>query len=82
MTTNKSKLVDVSKNVKGISTKVLIKDLINKLSILNRAKYFSSRIFQSYLVFIPDKNALNILVALLGLIRVNLMGCQKNIFKI
>ena len=38
-----------------MSTKVLTKELINKLSILNEAKYFSSVIFQSYLVFIPDK---------------------------
>ena len=31
-------------------------------------KYFSSEIFQNYLVFIPFKNTLNILAALLGLI--------------
>ena len=29
--------------------------MINKLSILNVAKYFSSGIFQNYLVFIPTK---------------------------
>ena len=29
--------------------------MINKLSILNEAKYFSSGIFQNYLVFIPTK---------------------------
>ena len=29
--------------------------MINKFSILNGAKYFSSGIFQSYLVFIPAK---------------------------
>ena len=29
--------------------------MINKVSILNRAKYFSSGIFQNYLVFIPAK---------------------------
>ena len=38
---------------KGISIKGLTKDLINKFSILNGAKYFSSGIFQNYLVFIP-----------------------------
>ena len=43
------------KKVKSISTKELIKHLINKFSILNRAKYFSSGIFRNYLVFIPDK---------------------------
>ena len=31
------------------------KDLINKFSILNDAKYFSSGIFQNYLVFVPAK---------------------------
>ena len=40
---------------KGISSKVLTKDLINKFSILNGAKYFSSGMFQNYLVFIPAK---------------------------
>ena len=38
-----------------MSTKVLTKDLINKFSILNGAKYFSSGIFQNYSVFIPAK---------------------------
>ena len=51
--------------------------MINKFSILNGAKYFSSGIFQNYLVFIPAKNTLNILVVLLGFIRGNLMECQK-----
>ena len=37
---------------KEISRKVLTKDLINKFSIFNGAKYFSSGIFQYYLVFI------------------------------
>ena len=49
------------------STIGLTKDLINKFSILNGAKYFSSVIFQNYLVFIPAKNILNILLALQGL---------------
>ena len=48
-----------------------------KFSILNGAKYFSSGIFQNYLVLIPAKNTLNALVALLRLIRGNLMECQK-----
>ena len=34
-------------------TKVLTKDLIDKFSILNEAKYFSLGISQNYLVFIP-----------------------------
>ena len=36
---------------------------------------FFSVIFQDYLVFTPAKNTLNILVALHGLIRGNLMEC-------
>ena len=43
------------KKVKEISTKGLTKDLINKFSFLNVAKYFSSGILQNYLVFIPAK---------------------------
>ena len=45
----------LSETVKAISAKGLTKDLINKFSILNRARYFSSGIFQNYLVFIPAK---------------------------
>ena len=39
--------------IKGVSTKGLIKDLINKFGILNEAKCFSSGLFQNYLIFIP-----------------------------
>ena len=52
---NKNELNELSKKVKEISTKSLIKDLINKFSTLNGAKYFSSGIFQNYLVFIRSK---------------------------
>ena len=38
-----------------MSAKGLRKDLINKFSIFNGAKYFSSGIFQNYLVLIPAK---------------------------
>ena len=48
-----NELNELSEKVKAISTKGLTKDLINKFSILNGAKYFSSGIFQNYLVFIP-----------------------------
>ena len=48
-------MYDLSNKVKAISTKGLTKDLINKFSIVNGAKYFSSVIFQNYLVFIPAK---------------------------
>ena len=53
---NKNELNELSKKVKAISTKVLTKDLINKICILKGAKYLSSGIFQNYLVVIPAKN--------------------------
>ena len=43
------------KTVKAISTKGLTKHLINKSSILNGEKYFSSGIFLNYLVLTPAK---------------------------
>ena len=55
VTSNKNELNELSEKVKVTSTNELTKDLINKFSILNGAKYFSSRIFQNYLVFIPAK---------------------------
>ena len=55
VTSNINELNELSKKVKAISTKGLTKDLINKSSILNREKYFSSRLFKNYLVFIPAK---------------------------
>ena len=55
VTSNKDELNELSKRVKAISIKGLTKDLINKFSILNGAKYFSIRIFQNYLVFVPAK---------------------------
>ena len=51
VTSNKNELNEVSKKFKSISTKVLTKDLINKFSILNGAKYFSPAIFQNYIVY-------------------------------
>ena len=53
VTSNKNELNELSKKTKAISTNGLTKDLINKFSILNKAKYFPSGIFQSHLVFIP-----------------------------
>ena len=52
-------LNELSKNVKAISAKRLIKNLINKFSVLNGENYFSSGIFQKYLVFIPAKKFIN-----------------------
>ena len=40
VTSNKNELNELSKKVKAISTKGLTKDLIDKFSILNGAKYF------------------------------------------
>ena len=40
VTSNKNELNELSKKVKSISTKGLKKDLIDKFSILNGAKYF------------------------------------------
>ena len=44
---------DLTRKVKPISTKVLIKDLINKCNILNSFKYFSLDRSQNCLVFQP-----------------------------
>ena len=59
VTSNKTKHVLVKndlnqKKVKAISTKGLTKDLI----ILNQTKYFSSGIFQNYLVFMPAEKCI------------------------
>ena len=77
-----NELNKVSEKIKVISTKGLTKDLIHKFSIVNGAKYFSLGISQNYLVFIPAKNTLNIFVALLRLIRRNLVEYEKKILKI
>ena len=55
ITSTKYGLIELSKKVKAISTKELTKDFIYKFSILTGAKYFSSAIFQNYLVFMPAK---------------------------
>ena len=45
--------MNYQKNIRLISTEVIAKDLRNKFSIVNKTKYFSSGVFQTYLVFIP-----------------------------
>ena len=47
VTSNKNESYGLSKKVKAISTKGLTKDLINKFSTLNGAKYFSLGTFQN-----------------------------------
>ena len=51
----KNELNELSREVETISRKRLTKDLINGYKILIGAKYFSSRIFEDYLVFLPAK---------------------------
>ena len=53
--TSKMNLMNYQKKAKAISTKGLIKDLMDKFSVLNGAKCFSSGTFQNYLIFIPAK---------------------------
>ena len=71
--------INYQKKVEATSTKGLIKDLINGYKILNGGKYFSSGIFQIYLVFMPKKY---ILVAVVEFIWGNLIEYQKKILKI
>ena len=52
---NNNELNEISKKVKAVPKKGLAKDLINKISILNGAIYYSSGIFQNYLIFMPTK---------------------------
>ena len=56
--------------------KLSTKDLTDKFSIINGAKYFSLEIFQNYLVFIPAKR-LHIFMLQPEFIHGNLMECQK-----
>ena len=46
VTSNKNELNELWKKVKAISTKGLARDLINKFSVLNGAKYFSLGTFR------------------------------------
>ena len=68
-----NKLIELSEKVKPISTKGLIKDLINKFSILNGVKYFSSGIFKNYLLFIQAKQYIKYFS---GTTRIN--SCKSN----
>ena len=56
--TNLGSKSDIANFIKKIDLNKNAKDLINKSSILNGAKVFSSGIFQNYLVFIPAKNCI------------------------
>ena len=50
---------ELSKNVEAISTKGLTKDLKNGYKILNGARYFSSGILQSHLIYFLYKRVLS-----------------------
>ena len=89
VTSNKTKhklddneLDELPEKVKAISATGLTKDLVNKFSTLNRAKYFSSGIFQNYLAFIPAKKYIEYFSGTTGIDFWNLMECQKKILKI
>ena len=84
VTSNKNELNKLSKKVKAISTKGLTKDLINKFSILNGAKYFSSGIFQNYLVFIPAKKYIKYFSGTTRMEswKLNRIECQKKVLEI
>ena len=71
--------MNYQKTLKEYQKKGFTKDLINKCSIRNGSYYFYSGVFQNYLVFIAAEKYVKYFMALLGLIRGNLMECQKNI---
>ena len=54
---------------KEMSTKGLIKDLINKYSILNGAKYFSLEVLKNYLIVTSVNKYFKLLVTQLKFIR-------------
>ena len=70
------------KKVKAISTKGLTKDLIDKFSIFNGAKYFFHEYFKIIQYLYQLKNTLNIFMPLLEFIRGNRTECQKKVLKI
>ena len=82
VTSRKNELNELSKKVKAISTKGLTKDLINTFSILNGAKYFSFRIFQNYLVFIPSKKYIKYFSGTTRIEQWKSNECQKKVLKI
>ena len=74
--------INYQKKVEVVSTKGLAKDLLNKYTILNGAKCFSSGIVQNYSAFISTKNVLGFLLAQLKLIFGNIVEFQKKLLKI
>ena len=78
---SKNELNELSKKFEAISTKGLTKDLMNKFKILNGAKYFSFGIFQNHLIFIPAIKYIKYFYATTGIIRGNVIECQKKVLK-
>ena len=74
--------MNLSKKVKVISTKRLKKDLIDKFSILNGAKYFAFEIFKNYLVFVPAIKHITHFHRTTQKSRENLMEYKKKVLKI
>ena len=50
-----NELNELSKKLEAISTKLLTKDLINGFKIFNRARCFSSRTLQNYIIYFSNK---------------------------
>ena len=79
--TNKNELNELSKKVKAVLTKGLTKDLIEKFSILNGAKYFSLGISQSHLVFIPANKYIKYFTNIPWVNHGNLTECPKKVLE-
>ena len=78
----KNKLDELSKKIKVISMKRLIKDLINKHSVLKGAKYFFLAYYKNIQYLNQLINMLNFLVAAKKFVHGNLKECQKKVLKI
>lgn len=57
-----NELNKLSEKVKPMSTKELIENSINKYSVLNNAKYFSSGVLKNYQVFISANKSVEFFI--------------------
>ena len=78
----KNKLDELPEKIKVISMKKLIKDLINKHSVLKGAKYFFLACYKNIQYLNQLINMLNFLVAAKKFVHGNLKECQKKVLKI
>ena len=88
ITSNKKKHVlienelnELLEKVKAVSTKKLTKDLRNELVLFIEKNIILQQSFKIIWCLCKLKNTFNVLMALLRLIRGNLMECQKKILK-